>query len=113
MVRPFPGPGVRTQVSTDGGTEPVWSRDGHWLFYRQNQRVMAASIRTVPTFKVTSIEKRFQVSFFAGSYPGTHYDVSPDNMQLVFAPTAHAPRTIIVHNWRDELLARVAAGAVK
>src|SRR5437762_132211 len=27
-VRPFPGPGGVTQVSADGGTEPIWSWDG-------------------------------------------------------------------------------------
>src|SRR5207253_61861 len=31
-VRPFPGPGARYQVSTDGGQTPVWSRDGRRLF---------------------------------------------------------------------------------
>ena len=32
-VRPYQGPGGRVQVSSGGGTEPVWSRDGHRLFY--------------------------------------------------------------------------------
>ena len=27
-VLPFPGPGARHSISTDGGTEPVWSANG-------------------------------------------------------------------------------------
>jgi serine/threonine-protein kinase len=33
-VRPFPGPGGKWQVSTDGGNVPMWSRAGRELFYR-------------------------------------------------------------------------------
>ncbi len=33
-VRPFPGPGGKWQVSTEGGGAPAWSRDGRELFYK-------------------------------------------------------------------------------
>ena len=33
-VRPFPGPGGKWQVSTGGGLDPKWSRNGKELFYR-------------------------------------------------------------------------------
>ena len=33
-VRPFPGPGGRSQISTGGGTNAVWSRARHELLYR-------------------------------------------------------------------------------
>jgi serine/threonine-protein kinase len=33
-VRPFPGPGTATQVSIEGGTEPVWSAEGAELYFR-------------------------------------------------------------------------------
>ncbi len=32
-VRPFPGPGRPLQVSTEGGIEPCWARDGGEIFY--------------------------------------------------------------------------------
>ena len=32
-VRPFPGPGGKWQISTGGGDYPIWSRDGHNLFF--------------------------------------------------------------------------------
>ena len=33
-VRPFPNNGAHVQVSDNGGTEALWARDGHALFYR-------------------------------------------------------------------------------
>ena len=33
-VRPFPGPGAKWQISTGGGTYPLWSRNRKELFYR-------------------------------------------------------------------------------
>src|SRR5207237_4069750 len=54
VVQPFPGPGAHVQVSTSGGVEPVWSRDGRRLFYRAGRQVMAASVRTDRQFAVVS-----------------------------------------------------------
>jgi serine/threonine-protein kinase len=42
VVQPFPGPGRRVGVSIDGATEPVWGR-GNTLYYRDGQRVIAAT----------------------------------------------------------------------
>ena len=44
-VRPFPGPGSKWQISTDGGTYPSWSRTRQELFYSSapDQRIMVAS----------------------------------------------------------------------
>ena len=33
-VQPYPGPGGRLQISTQGGREPLWGPDGRELFYR-------------------------------------------------------------------------------
>jgi len=45
-VRAFPpsaGPGGKWQISNSGGSSPRWSRNGHDLFYRAVNRVMAVS----------------------------------------------------------------------
>ncbi len=49
-VRPFPGPGGKWQISTDGGTEPAWNPKGRELFYREGQKMMAADYTEEPTF---------------------------------------------------------------
>ncbi len=43
-VRPFPGPGGRWPISTEGGFFPTWSRNGRELFYEApDRRLMVAS----------------------------------------------------------------------
>ena len=43
-VQPFQMPGRRWLISTDGGNEPVWSRDGRRLFYVNGDKMMAVDI---------------------------------------------------------------------
>jgi eukaryotic-like serine/threonine-protein kinase len=49
-VQPYPGPGGKWQISTDGGTEPVWNPNGRELFYRSGDKMMAVDIATQPGF---------------------------------------------------------------
>jgi serine/threonine-protein kinase len=43
-VRPFPGPGGKWQISSEGGSYPTWSRNGRELFYETlGQRLLVAS----------------------------------------------------------------------
>ena len=39
-VQPYPGPGGKWQISTEGGTEPVWNPNGRELFYRSGDKMM-------------------------------------------------------------------------
>ena len=47
-VQPLTGPGGRVLVSVGGGTEPIWSNDGHILFYRGPTSVMRAELGDAP-----------------------------------------------------------------
>jgi len=49
-VRPFPGPGGKWQISTDGGNEPVWPAKGHEIFFRSRDAMMAVEVTTTPPF---------------------------------------------------------------
>jgi len=42
--------GAPVRVSEDGGTEPVWSRDGRELYYRKNAAVMVVSVDVATDF---------------------------------------------------------------
>jgi serine/threonine-protein kinase len=43
-VSPFPGPGGKWQISTEGGTNPLWSRKARELFYvSRDRRIMVSS----------------------------------------------------------------------
>jgi Tol biopolymer transport system component len=49
-VQPYPGTGGKWQLSTNGGTEAVWNRNGRELFYRSGNAMMAVEITSQPGF---------------------------------------------------------------
>src|SRR5262249_9638205 len=82
-VRPFPGPGGKTQVSTEGGIEPVWSRDGKELFYRQGDKLMAVDVHTESTFTAGVSRKLFEGHYVPSVTGGAGYDVSPEGTRFL------------------------------
>jgi hypothetical protein len=108
VVQPFPGPGQRIQVSSNGGTEPVWSHDSRRLYYRANKKFMAARFNTSPAFAVLSRNVLFDDTFVTAAAPHANYDVSPDGRQLLVLEAVEDPEIVIVHNWSAEVRARLA-----
>jgi serine/threonine-protein kinase len=107
-VRPFPGPGGKLQISIDGGIEPVWSRNGRELFYRNGNKLMATAVETTPTFAASKTKVLFEQHFEKGVFPfEANYDVSTDGHQfLLVVPSegeSAAAQVNIVLNWSDEL----------
>jgi dipeptidyl aminopeptidase/acylaminoacyl peptidase len=110
-VRPFPASGARVQVSTEGGTEPIWARSGRTLFFRTNAGIMSVAVTTGATFSLG--ERRVVLP---GEYltDPTHanYDVAPDGSEFLMLRQAGAqPTPIIVHNWGRELREKLAGAA--
>jgi serine/threonine-protein kinase len=107
-VRPFPEGGGRWQVSTDGGSEPLWSRRGDELFYRSgDQHLMAAQVHTTPPFSVGSRVRLFSTANYGGDVTYTRYDVTPDGRRFIFARQPPSDRDlIVVLNWAEELKRR-------
>lgn len=110
FVRPFPGPGVPVQVSQEGGTEPVWSRDGRRLHYRGDQRMIAATIVTEPALAVSERKTVFSDSFDSDMpMPHRNYDVTPDGRFVMIAASGgHGVETVIGIGWLNELRARLS-----
>jgi eukaryotic-like serine/threonine-protein kinase len=110
VVQPFPGPGGRVQVSTSGGTEPVWSRDGRRLFYRGQRQLMAAVVRPGPAFAVVARDTVLADTYVYASNPHANYDVMPDGTHFVFLEPDNVGELIVVANWTSVLRARMAGG---
>jgi Tol biopolymer transport system component len=70
--------GQRTTISTDGGREPVWSRDGTEIFYRSGNRMMAVPISAGEQFEAGRPQQLFTGEFVSRS-PGfnQYYDIDP------------------------------------
>jgi hypothetical protein len=49
-VQPYPGPGGKWQISTEGGKEPMRNSNGRDLFNRIGDKIMAVEIATTPSF---------------------------------------------------------------
>ncbi len=102
FVRPFPGPGSRVQVSSGGGTEPVWSRDGRRIYYRSGQRVIEADVTTGAVFSFGARRSAFTLTTLARDEfrLSATYDISRDGQRIVFAqPTGSEQKLIVIQNW--------------
>jgi eukaryotic-like serine/threonine-protein kinase len=111
-VQPFPASGGKWQVSTDGGTEPVWNRNGRELFYRSGDRMMAVDVVTEPTFSSGRPRMLFEGKYVGSPFPltGFAYDVSSDGQRFLMIEETGGttPSQInVVLNWAEELKRRV------
>ncbi len=110
-VVPFPEVKWRIQVSTGGGGEPVWSKDGRELFYRRpaGGHLVAVEVETTDPFRLGEEHVLFAAGKYRG-FPGrTQYDVAPDGRRFVMlrplgqVEALPEPRMIWVENFFTEL----------
>jgi len=120
-VQPFPNVGAgRWQVSTGGGRQPLWARNGRELFYASlgsPGRIMAVPIEPGLTFSAGNPKMIFDGVFVGtpgalGSInlSGRTYDVSADGQRFLMikvkgsTPTDTAPaQIVVVLHWDAEL----------
>jgi len=103
-VEPYPGPGSKTMISNQGGSQPAWSRNGKELFYRTGSWMMAATVETEPDFRVIGREKLFEDKYLYVTVM-RNYDVAPDGRFLMIKEPQEGTLTAIhvVTNWFEEL----------
>jgi eukaryotic-like serine/threonine-protein kinase len=85
FVEPFPPSGSRWQVSTDGGSQPLWRRDGRELFFlAPDRKLMAVSVTPGDTFTRGTPRALFETRM-RPTYPPypVNYDASPDGMRFL------------------------------
>lgn len=107
-VIPFGGGAGKWQISSSGGTQPLWRRDGKELFYWSADNTVVS----VPmTLKPGGIEVGAMHPLFRFSNPVGNvgilspYDVSADGQRFVLIVTPQQATTPItlVTNWTEEL----------
>jgi serine/threonine-protein kinase len=117
-VRPFPGPGGRYPVSTDGGEMPVWSKDGRRLFYlRAETSLMAVDVMTTMSFSAGKPTLVMTYPNLSRRSPGLGpplrtYDVARDGRILAVSSTeltSRADRIRVTLNFDSEIRRRVGA----
>jgi eukaryotic-like serine/threonine-protein kinase len=107
-VVPFPNAGgAKWTVSTDGGTEPVWSHRGTELFYRDaSGNLVAVGVNANRTFSVGRSTSLFPAARYSSLQFTSQYAVSSDDRKfLMIRPleTKSPDNIIVVENWFEEL----------
>jgi len=104
-VQAFPDGGSKTRLSTQGGTEPIWTRDGRELLYRNEDSIMSVSIDTSAGFTAGRPRAIF-TGRIASSTAGPSYDIAPDGRTIVIPriPEGATPRQVnLIFNWFETL----------
>ena len=104
-VRAMSGPPRRLVVSSDGGSQPVWRRDGREILYVDPEgRLRGRSVHRQSSGELTlGVANALSVPLVGSGHWGTQYDVSPDGNYVYFIDRTPAPRPSdigVVIGWR-------------
>jgi hypothetical protein len=108
-VQPFPGPGGKFQLSTNGGAQPRWNKNGKEVFYVSlDSKMMVAPLKLSvdgESLETGTPAALFPVRIAGGPVPGTNnqqYAVSADGerflVNLAVDEGTASPITLI-YNW--------------
>ena len=104
-VRAMSGPPSRLVVSSDGGSQPVWRRDGREILYVDlDGRLRGRSVQHQQSGELTlGVANLLKVPLIGSGHWGTQYDVSRDGQIVYFIDRTPAPRPSdigVVIGWR-------------
>jgi len=113
-VRPFPdASSAKWQVSTDGGTQPLWAHSGGELFYLDGERqLVAATVTPGPAFALGERHPLFSTLGYGGGDGHRAYDITRDDRRflMIRSLTAGDPQAtslIVVDDFFQELREKV------
>jgi hypothetical protein len=104
-VIPFPGPGGRIAVTSEGGVEARWRGDGQELFYvADDLTMMSVKLReSAGEFRVLSSQPLFRMQMSANE---KNYDVSRDGQRFLVTYRTHKEQSAsltVITNWTAQL----------
>jgi Tol biopolymer transport system component len=105
VITPFPQADRKAQVSSEGGTQPVWNPNGRELFYRSGTKMMSVAVSTSPDLVLSTPRLLFDLRYaFGTGITIANYDVSSDGQRFVMVKDEPgAGRLNVVLNWSEEL----------
>ena len=116
FVRPFPNvDDGRWQVTTTGGTRPLWGPDGTELFYLTDAGLVGVPVETAAGFKAGTAALVVAGEGYrpALNTAGRTYDISPNGERFLMikqgaqSDRGTATEIVLVQHWFEELKARV------
>jgi hypothetical protein len=103
---------VKKQISPDGGSQPVWNRNGNAreLFYRAGNKMMAVEFASGPDPVPLRPQELFEQRYSFNTTTIANYDFSRDGQRfLMVKDESESGRLSLVLNWFEELKAKVPA----
>ena len=116
FVRPFPNVnGGKWQVSSGGGTAPLWAHNGRELFYAANGKMHVVRIDPGPPFSAEPPRVLFAIPerVRAGSLTSGMFAITPDDRRFLmvrdnsWGGMAGMPALVVVQGFFDELRAKL------
>jgi eukaryotic-like serine/threonine-protein kinase len=116
FVRPFPDVrGGKWQVSSGGGSAPVWAHSGRELFYVSGGRMHVVAIRPGPSFSAEPPRVLFTIParVRTGSLERGTFAITPDDRRFLmlrdnsWEEMAGATTVVLVENFFEELRGKV------
>lgn len=101
-VQSFPTTGGKWQISTTGGAQPHWRRDGKELFYiAANRKLMAVEVTLGSTFATGAPQPLFQTQVARYDAPNRYVVAGDGQRFLVNSPVEEINQTpiTVVLNW--------------
>jgi hypothetical protein len=106
-VQPFPeATSGKWPISSGGGVEPRWSKDGSELFYFSGRKLMSVAVKTTPTFSAGTSRELFEAPVQSGyTNDGHRWHVAPDGTFLMetFPPELSTNPITVIVNWPELL----------
>ena len=111
-VERYPELGSRQQISTSGGTRPVWSRNGRELFFSgpDSRQILAVAVQSGTTLVAGRPQVLFEFAMLPVAGSNRPWDLAPDGRFVIIGSaqadagaSAPAPSLILVQNWFEEL----------
>ena len=109
FVQSYPAGAGKYRISTEGGVQPRWRKDGQELFYiADDGKLMAVDIKTSPRFEAGIPKALFDPAIYGGSGAQSvfRYDVTPDGKRFLVnsdlkadQKSAPEPFTVILNWW--------------
>ena len=104
-VQPFPASGGKWQISTKGGGQPRWRRDGKELFYlapAPDRKLMAVEVKAGATFEAGVPRALFETHLPGSPLDPVQYSVTADGQRFLIdtlAENAASSSVTVVLNW--------------
>jgi Tol biopolymer transport system component len=112
-VRPFPEVDrARWQISTDGGSHPLWARSPGELLFRTTSapsRLVSVAVEAKDGFRHGKPQPLFDLTPYVTSGVGRQFDISSDGKRFLMLKetSGDSSSIIVVTNWFDEVRAKM------